>query len=220
MREGELIYFTPAEYIVVMELAEGEPYSLLQCDGMEPDDAALEQAFASLYKRGLILRTGERFELSDSGREFAAMRSARFAVQISAGRNFAAACYVSGEELWTAELVSDILSQRFRVQRLGRKAAVDWLLDAEVLPRPKLSEQDAAELAELFADELSEPSGRVVAKLERHFNGGERLCGYELVEGKVGAIAVRSDAQERTAWIYTEQALERLLTECFGGEEV
>lgn len=220
MKEGELLYFTPAEFVVMMELAGKGPYSMIRGAGPEPDDMALIQAFSSLFQREMIVRNGDGFELSGKGRPFAGMRSAQYVVLISAvqSHGFAAVCYVGKRELWLVELVDDLLSQRCRLQRIDRRSVKEWLFDAELLEPPALSEEDAFELGELFEDELSAPSGSVLLKLERHVNGGDLLFAYELMAGKGCQLVVCSGAQGRPAEIYTVEALSRMLAECFGKE--
>ena len=59
MRDGELLYFTPAEFILMMELSGSGRYSLLQPPDPEPDDCAFLEAFSSLFRRGMLLREEE-----------------------------------------------------------------------------------------------------------------------------------------------------------------
>lgn len=221
MKVDKLLYFTPAEYIVMMELAGGGAYSML-CDiGLEPDDSSLVQAVALLFQRGLIHRQGDGFALSGSGRPFFDMRQARIAVLLSsvpAGR--AAVCYLGKDALWLLESVDDLLTRRYRLRQVERGAIRSWLEDAELLDPPVLCDADAAELGLLLADMLNEPSGELVFRLERHINGGPLLCAYELLEGRSGRIVVRQDDQSRTAGLYTEEALSQMLIECFGEENI
>lgn len=217
MSEGSLLYFTPAEYIVMMELAGSGTYSMLRGGGLEPDNPQLIQAFSSLFQREIIVRTGDRFVLSEKGFCFSNMKQARFAVLLSAAPvGFAAMCYVGEQTLYLAELADDILSWRYRLRQMDRSTIRDWLIDAAALQIPALRDEDAAELEQLLEDDLKKPSGSVLFRLERHMNGGPPLCAYELTAGRSGEFLVRKDTQGCTAKIYTEDALSQMLTECFG----
>ena len=220
MRAGELMYFTLAELIVMMELADGGAYSMIRWDA-QPDDIGLVQALASLFQRGLILREGDRLALSAKGRPFSGMKQAGTALLLSAmpsGR--VVVCYVGKDAIWLVEPVDEVLTQRFRLQQIERAAICDWLTEAEFLEFPLLHDADAAELSRLFEDELSEPSGSVHLRLERYVNGGPLLCTYEVTEGRGGRLVTRRDDQGCAAEIYTDEALSRMLTECFGEEPI
>lgn len=220
MREGELLYFTPAEFVVMMELAGTGKYSMVHSDEPELDNIALIQAFSTLFQRELIQRKDDGFILSDSGRPFQDIRSAQFVVLLSAvnSHGFAAACYVTEKELWLVEFVDNVLSKRYRLQMIERKAIKEWFFNAGILEPPILSETDTAELGELFKDKLTEPSGNILLRLERFLNGGASVCAYEILEGKGIKLVVRSDHEGCAAEIYTVEALSRMLTECFRKE--
>lgn len=215
----EVLYFTPAEYIVMMELAGGGHYSVLRGSGLEPDDNALVQAFSSLYQRGMILRAGEGFALSDKGSAFPSMKRARWAVLVSAvPAGLAAVCYVAEDGAWVAQLADDILSWRYRLLRLERDEVAAWLAEAAQLEPPVLRDADIAELGEVPRDPAVGPGDSVLLRLERHINGGGLLCSYEVAAGSGGQRVVRRDSQGCSAAIYTQEALERMLEECFGEE--
>ena len=65
MKEGQTLYFTQAELEVMLELSGGPAHTVYRT-GSPPDDAALRQALASLYRRGFLVRLPETFALSDS----------------------------------------------------------------------------------------------------------------------------------------------------------
>lgn len=216
MREGQGIYFTPAEFVLLMELAGGKNYSMIRSPRSEPDEAALTQGFATLYQRGLIRREGEGFVLSGQGRVFSQLRGARYAVLLSSRKGFAAACYPGEKELWMVELVDELLTQRYRVQGLLEEDLKQWLLDREVLDPPTLGREDTQELERLFGDLLADPRGEGTFRAERYQNGGDLVDKYELIPSAGGNLLVHSGAQGRTAELYTEEALSDMLAECFG----
>lgn len=214
------LYFSPAEFAVMLELAGEAPCSLLR--GREtPGNEALTQAFAALFQRGLLLRSGNRFSVSGPGQMFACMRSAPWAVFISGKRPYesAAVCYAGDGILWLVELADVILSHQYRVQPLERAEVREWLFSAGFLERPLLTEEDTAELTGLFAGELAESGVRPLLRLEKHVNGGPLLTVYEVGKGRSGQLVyTRSGAEHETA-IFTEEALARMLADCFGKGE-
>ena len=214
MKQGELLYFTPAEFIVMMELSGAGKYSMLRAPGLQAGKDDLVQAFSSLFRRGMLLRQGDRLVPAGEGRVFAEMKRARFAV-LALSQGSAAVFYVGREALWLAELAESPLAACYRLGRVDRGGLRRWLEDAGMLETPALCDADARELGQLFEDELDEPSGRVLLRLERARNGGTALCVYELLMGKSGKLLTRADGQERTAQIYTQEALTRMLEECF-----
>lgn len=220
MTDGELLYFTPAEFIVMMELAGTGPYSIPRRGEPDLSGGALAQAFSSLFQRGLIERRGDRFAPSDSGGMFRRIRRAASVVMISAGglNPCSLACYGAGEELWLVECVDDVLSTRYRVQRRAREDMAGWLLDREVLPVPRLGEEDTGELLRLLRGELARPAGAVLLRFDVYRNGGDAAFSYELLAGSGITLIVRRERDGRTAEIYTREALSRLLAECFGEE--
>lgn len=221
MTERELLYFTPAEFIVMMELAGTGPYSIPRRGKPDLSGGALAQAFSSLFQRKLIERWGDRFVPSHSGGPFRRMRSAASVVMISTDgiRPCSLACYGAGEELWLVECVGDVLSTRYRVQRAAREDIEDWLLDREVLPVPRLSDEDAGELRRLLRGEIARPAGAVLLRFDVYRNGGDKAFSYEVLSGREITLIVRRERDERTAEIYTREALSQLLAECFGGEQ-
>lgn len=218
MMEGELLYFTPAEFIVMMELAGEGPYSMMFIDGNEIDDAALTQAFTTLFQRGLILQEGKRFIHSAKGQLFKELRQARFVVMISAenARKYTAGCYAAEDTLWLVECIDTVLSKQLRVQKTRCDAVGQWLLDKEAFEQPVLDEENAKELARELKDELADPVGNQVLKLERYHNGGDLIYTYELVAMNACNVIVRREMESCAAKICTAEAMSHMLTECFG----
>ena len=134
MRDGELLFFTPAEFILMMELSGSGRYSLLQAPGPEPDDCAFLEAFSSLFQRGILLREGENFRPGGRGCFFPGLRGVPRVVFLSSETEpYAAACYVGDGVLWLVELMDDLLARRYRVQQLTPRKLARQLLDAGVL---------------------------------------------------------------------------------------
>ena len=114
MRDGELLYFTPAEFILMMELSGSGRYSLLQPPDPEPDDCAFLEAFSSLFRRGMLLREEENFRPGGRGSFFSGLRGAPWVVFLSSETElYGAACYVGDGVLWLVELADDLLARRY-----------------------------------------------------------------------------------------------------------
>lgn len=218
MIEGELLYFTPAEFVVMMELAGEKPYSMLFVHETEIDDVSLTEAFASLFQRNLISRNGEGFIRSARGQLFEELRQARFVVMVSAEnpRGYTAGCYVAEDVLWLVECIDTVLSKQFRIQKMGRGDVKQWLLDKGAFGPPILDEENAKDLAQELRDKLEDPTGSRMLKLERYYNGGDLVCMYELLAMSECNVIVRREMGNCAAEIYTTEAMSHMLTECFG----
>lgn len=217
MRDGELLYFTPAEFILMMELSGSGRYSLLQPPDPEPDDCAFLEAFSSLFRRGMLLREGENFRPGGRGSFFSGLRGAPWVVFLSSETElYGAACYVGDGVLWLVELADDLLARRYRVQQLTPRKLARQLLDAGVLEPPLLHREDAQELETRLEDLLSEPSGPVTLRLERYENGGGLKGAYTVRAGPGGGLLVRDSGTDRSVELYTAEALSQVLEECFG----
>lgn len=217
MTHGKTMYFSPAEFTIMLELAGENPCSFLRGGDM-PDDEELTLAFSSLYRRGLILRMGDGFAVSGPGQMFARMRGAPWAVFISGKQPYAgeAVCYVEEDILWLVELADFVFSRQYRVQLLGKMELKKWFFDTGLLDCPALTDDDTAELSKLFAEELTETSGRLLLRLEKYANGGPLLITYEVRKGKSGCLICDCGEVGQGVAIYTEEALSRMLTDCFG----
>lgn len=201
----------------MLELAGESPCSLLR-DSSTPDDTTLTKAFISLFQRGLVGREKDRLAVSGEGRLFVRLRNAPTAVVMSrrspvGGESI---CYVEEDILFLVELADAILVRQYRLQVLRRPELAAWLLDAGLLDRPVLTDEDIPELASLFTDELEENAGQALFRLEKYRNGGELLETYELRRGKSGRLLYHADMTACGTEIYTTEALSRMLTACFG----
>lgn len=217
MKDGKRLYFSSAEFAIMLELAGEAPCSLLH-GGSLPDDAALAKAFISLFQRGLIRREKDRLAVSGEGQLFLQIRNAPVAVVMprTMPHGSELICYVEEDILLLVELADAILTRQYRLQVLGRPELVAWLFDAGLLNRPVLTDGDVPELAALFADELEENAGRPTFRLEKYRNGGELLETYELRRGKGGCLLYHAGETACGTEIYTTEALSRMLTDCFG----
>lgn len=217
MMEGELLYFTPAEFVVMMELAGEKPYSMMFIAESEIDDAALTQAFATLFQRELILQKGTGFIHSAKGQLFGELRQAQFVVMISADytHGYTAGCYVADKALWLVECTDTVLAKQFRVQKIERGSIEQWFLSKEIFRRPVLREENVEELFRELWEELDVPAGEQLLKLELYHNGGDLICTYELLAADKYDMIVRRDTEGCKADIYTAEAMSRMLAECF-----
>lgn len=222
MREGELLYFTPAEFVVMMELAGEEPYSMMFVEASEIEDEALTRAFTTLFQREMITQTGTGFALSAKGRLFEALRRARFVVMISAEEphGYTAGCYVAGDALWLVECTDTVLHKQLRIQKTGYGGIRQWLMDKETFVQPVLGRENVGELARELEDKLADPEGRQLLRLERYQNGGALICTYELLAMDGCNVVVRRESESCAAEICTVEAVSHMLRECFGKEPV
>lgn len=217
MKDGKTLYFSSAEFAIMLELAGESPCSLLR-NSSTPDDAALTKAFINLFQRGLVQREKDRLVVSGEGRLFVRLRNAPTAVVMSRHPPVGSKCicYVEEDILFLVELVDAILARQYRLQALRRPELAAWLLDAGLLDRPVLTDEDIPELASLFIDELEENAGQALFRLEKYRNGGELLETYELRRGRSGRLLYHAGMTACGTEIYTTEALSRMLTACFG----
>jgi len=218
MIEGRLLYFTPAEFVVMMELSGEEPYSMVFVNEAKIDDAALTYAFTTLFQRDLISREGTGFKLSSKGLLFKKLRQAQFVVMISIENVYehTAGCYVAEDALWLVECTNTVLSKQFRVQEVSRDAIQQWLLEKGTFAPPVLSKENAEELLQEFKGKLEAPVGNQLLKLERYKNGGTHICTYKLLAVDGCNVVVRRGTDSNVSEIYTVEAMSHMLTECFG----
>jgi len=202
-------YFTQAELEVMLELSGGPAHTLFRV-GSPPDDYAVTAAFASLYRRGLLVRTERAFAPSDRAAYFREMCAAPLAVAIHA-RDRAALCYADGETLWVCEHVR---AARVRLSRVPYGSLEAWLFETELLEPPILTAEDARELS-LLRDERTAP-GAVRLRMEKRRNGGDTLGVYELLDGEAFPCLRSVEGGAETTEPYTREALRTLLARCFG----
>lgn len=213
MSDEKSMYFSPAEFMVLLELANGPACSFLD-SGSLPEDGALTAALAALFRRGLIQREGDGFVLSDSGILFDRLRNAPQAVYISDGTGNIALCYLAVDALWLVDLADVIVATQYRVRRLDRAGLERWLFDSGLLEPPMLADGDVREL-EAWSGDLERSSVRPLLRLERHINGGAADGVYEVY--KYGSHR-RISWNGRDAY-YTRETLSDMLTDCFGKED-
>lgn len=220
MMEGELLYFTPAEFVVMMELAGEGPYSMMFVEASEIENEALTQAFTTLFQRELIAQKGTGFALSAKGQLFELLRHAQFVVMISAEdpHGFTAGCYVAEDALWLVECIDTRLYKQFRLQKTGYDGIGQWLMDKGAFASPILGKENVRELAQEFENKLSDPAGLRLLRLERYRNGGALICTYELLAADGCNVITRRESERCAAEICTAEAMSHMLIECFGKE--
>lgn len=218
MIDGKLLYFTPAEFVVMMELSGKEPYSMMFIREDEIEDAALTQAFTTLFQRDLISRKGTGFEPGPKGQLFKSLRKARFVVMISMESVYehTAGCYVAEDALWLVECTDNVLSKQFRVQEIKHDEIQQWLLEKGTVNPPILSEGNVEDLLKEEKDSLERSDGKRLFKLERYQNGGLHICTYELLAADRCNIILRRMPDKNSSEIYTVEAMSHMLAECFG----
>ena len=165
----------------------------------------------------MLLREGENFRPGKRGSFFSGLRGAPWAVFLSSETEpYGAVCYVGDGVLWLVELVDDLLAWRYRVQQLTPQNLTRHLLDTGVLDPPLLHQEDARELEAQLEDQLSQPSGPVVLRLERYENGGVLQGSFTVHAGLGGGLLVRESGTDRSVELYTVEALSQALEEYFG----
>lgn len=214
MRSG--MYFSPAEFVVMLDLAGEEPCTILS-GGEEPDDAALTQALASLFQRGLIRREKDLLVLSEAGDMFRRMRGAAWAVIVSKPQQGGtrAVCYLHGDQVWVVEPADAILKRQYRVRLLDAEELKDWLFGTGLLSPPALQEEDTVELRFVLEESLGPSPEDVLLRLEKRSNGGAPAEAFELCRWEGHRAVTRRSGNEVWTELYTAQALERMLEDCF-----
>lgn len=215
MNAEKSLYFTTAEFMVLLELADGGDCSLLST-GTAPGTDALTSAFTSLFQRGLIQKSGDRFVLSAAGNLFAGIRNAPLAVYISNGYEKMSLCYAEDEAFWLTELSDAILSTQYRIRELDWAGLEQWLFDSGQLKAPVLTAEDVREWDALLAVEPDTTSIQPILRLEKHVNGGPVIGIYEVYKHR-GYWRVRWDEGKQDLY-YSKEALSDMLADCFGKE--
>ena len=202
----------------MLELSGEGEYTLFLTEA-EPDSRALTEAFASLYKRGLLVRDGNAFIPGKEGEFFSEIRSASFVtlLQRKLPNRKTLLCYGNGDKRWLAELIDGSPSERYRLSEHTREELAGWLQDAEYLSCPVLQEADVGELEALFADDLlKEPESDAFLRISRYSGNGELQCIHSFYTGRSG-IMLCAGGTDQWLRFYTQQTLYSLLRDCFGG---
>lgn len=211
------MYFSPAEFLVMLELS-GSSRCLVLLQPDEPDDEELTQAFASLFRRGLIRRERDEFRVSGGGELFSELCSAPWAVLISSGEGNRALCYTGGDRVCLVEPVDMILRRQYRMRRLDPEQLRDWLFEAQLLQPPVLQAEDAAELDVLLEQAQDELPGDVLLRMEKCRNGGGPAETFEIRRWSGGRLIACMGPGGRRYAAYTAQSLQHMLEACFGKE--
>lgn len=208
------MYFSPAEFIVMLDLAGEGPCSVLFGEE-EPDDSALTLALASLFRRGFIWRESDAFVVSEEGEIFARMRRAATAVFVSGPRQEKSVlCYADGGPIWLVEPADIIVRRQYRVQQLDPEGLEQWLFDTGLLQPPILRDEDAAELSAAL-DVADFPPSDVLVRLDKYENGGALTEVFEVCRWKSWRLLVRRGVGGVQTQLYTVQSVRRMLEDCF-----
>lgn len=212
MKDERILYFSPAEFLILLELAKGPACSLLS-DGAELEDDALAESFTTLFQRGLIQRDGDGFALSGMGRLFDKIRIAPWAVYISDRTGNTALCYRMEDGLCLVELADVIVTTQYRLRQLDRADLEQWLFDSGLLEPPMLTDEDVREF-EMLLEPPERSNVQLLLHLEKHVNGGAIDEVYEVCKYKSHWRIYRNNEDT----YYTQETLSDMLTDCFGKE--
>ena len=217
MKEETLFYFSEAEFLLMLTLCGGVGCSVF-IDEKRADDDALRRAFLNLCRRGLLQLSKDGREILPvgNGRLFESLRDAPYAVRLWSGRRGSALCYASGSEIWVAEPLEDPFRADCRLRKLPRPGLTPWLYQSGFLDPPDLMDGDVLEFGGLFADGLYQADAKALLRMEQFRNGGAFLQEYEILDGNGKRIVRRRNGMEEKTEIYTFDALDRMMNECFG----
>lgn len=112
--------------------------------------------------------------------------------------------------------IDTVLSKQFRVQEMGRDVVQQWFLDKGAFGPPVLSEGSTKGLVQELKNELIDPVGNQLLKIERYYNGGDHICTYELLAMDRCNVVIRREKDSSTSEVYTAEAMSNMLAECFG----
>jgi|GEM_PF-6134653 len=220
MSEEKGIYFSTAEFFILLELA-GQSRCTLLDSGEIPNDTELRQAFVSLFQRKLIEPTGKDFALLGKGKNFVEIKQAPYAVSITWRQPYPrrALCYVTENALWLAELVDVILTAQYRIRRLHRREMIRWLLETGLLTLPSLTNADTKEMKALLFNSMEELSGSTALSLEKYRNGGGLVTSYEMFRRRGYKFIRIRDNGDCEVKMYTKETVKWMLKDCFGSDK-
>ena len=213
MTDNTLYRFTYAEFFVMLSVAGADNCTVFFPES-EPDDAALIRALISLYQRGMLRREGNCFVPDGAGLLFSSLRTvnrvALLRTTLSGGRT--ALCYLLPDHLWMAELLRD----GCRIQKLRREEMSAWLIDSGILNPPVLDSLDLSEMTELYREELADPQGECLLRIEKQHNGkGDLIREYRVLRGPGVEILLTLDGVNERVEFCSRESLEAFLEDCF-----
>ena len=219
MNENILLYFSEEEFALMMELAGGKEYSLFLTEP-KLDERSLSAALVRLYRRGLLLRAGDSFILSESGAFFRELRNAARIVLFRAEypEQKTVLFYASDQSCWAAELQNGSRDERYRIRTMSVNEIRSWLLDMRILPMPQLEEADTAEIRAILRGELEripDISADVTICIQDHDCGAWQR--YELYSEPEDLLVCERADGKRDVRLYTREAFRDMLQQCFGG---
>lgn len=219
MNEGIYLYFSEAEFAVMLELAEGGEYSCFLTQS-QWENRQLVGAFVGLYQRGWIVQTQDMFTVSEKGTFFREIRNAHNIVLIRKQQQNpkTVVCYVQEGTLWLAEWLSSGVQKRYRLSTMRSNNVRKWLFDSGILQPPLLTDRDAEKLMKLFEEEGErEIPQDTMVQLTKYSGDGKILSSYTLFSNKVGLFLKRQDEKNSEDRFYTVDVLNQMIRECFGG---
>ena len=209
----ESLYFSSAEFMLMLEMAGGPDYSLYRTDS-EPDRVSLIHACSTLYQRGFLRNDKNEFHLSEQGEIFHEIRLSPFIalIRTTYPQKNTAFCYIGEKRLWLVELANDSLANRYRLQSLNADELQEWLFDGGILNAPTLTKADAEELSNRFSMKREIFHASFLLKIERYRNGGNRISQYGVLEGTCGLFLWQCENGQSATELYTKEALSQMLS--------
>lgn len=217
MEQGDLTWFSVAEFLVLLTLDDPGPCLILTPEE-EPDDDQLRRAAVSLSQRGLIEPQGDSFVLTETGRAFSAVKSADRSAVLTGSTGRKVVLYRTGSVCTVLELVSTVFHDSgFRLQKLDASGLQEWLLDSGILPDPVLKEQDMEEWNTISPPEPESSKCPALFQAEA-YQGCSPAGSWSVIQEGTFPVLIRSDG--RPAQFYTTEARQRLIAEILGLEAV
>ena len=217
MKNGTASYFSEAEFQILLELSGEGKYALFRT-GQELSEASLIRALWCLFKRGMLKKTDSSFELNENTQVFRQIRSAKAVVLFRRTEpvTTSVAFYLGEREVWSSELMQIGEEPSIRVCQLNRGSVYQWLLDTEWLPSTTLQNEDVEELEKLTPEWEPQKAHGPVVEIEKYDHTGKVIRRYTVDCG--GAwhwISINGMEKE----LFTQEAVEQMLSDCFGKEE-
>ena len=225
MAGSDVIYFTPEEFLLMMEFSGGGEYVLFREEKMPEREDILQAAFR-LYRRKYIREEDGKFLPEKNGLFFKKLHDAPWAVlaEPASPEIPDTAFYPAGADFYMVEYLQDDRVKTCRLSTITRPGIRAWLTDAGVLDEPFISDGDTEDLNAVFAAQEEdggdeEENHETAVTFRKTGPGGLLLEEAEVFRNSRGWF-IRTAGQEGEGpeW-YTTEALERMLDRCFGKEQ-
>ena len=152
MKEEKLLYFSPAELMVMLAISGYDCWIPDYGSAPHmPDDRELTRALAELFQRGMLQREGERLVPAGDGLLFCGLGQAENAVLLQSRSDRSGTTYISSSGMWFVE----VREEGYRLQELRQEALPKWLEETFELTLPTIPDAEAEAFAERYPDVLS-----------------------------------------------------------------